>query len=299
MLSQKPQVKILSGREASLKWIESLKQSIETLGSVPGLGILQVGGNPASSTYIQQKLRAAQSCGMHTRFELAKATDSSESIKTKLRSLCGDPQVDGIIVQLPLDWQASESERSFLTKELLEIIPPSKDADGLHALNQGRLVAGESTFENWTSPLPATPFGVMKLLELYSISVSGKDCVVVGKSRLVGTPMALLLSQAGATVSICHKKTNDLKAKTLAAQIVVAAAGVKHLLTADHFSPGSIVVDVGIHRTSEGTLTGDVDPLSYPKLSAYSPVPGGVGPMTVAALLQNVLNIHRAFKNTP
>jgi methylenetetrahydrofolate dehydrogenase (NADP+)/methenyltetrahydrofolate cyclohydrolase len=296
--NSKIKTRILSGREASRLWIDDIRNQIQktlkekTLKRTPGLGILQIGSLAASSTYIQQKLRAAESCGISTRFEQLSSQASESEVEKTLQSLIADRKIDGIICQLPFDMK--HPNLAEYTRKVLESIPADKDADGLHSLNQGRLVSGESQFHRWTSPLPATPFGIMKLLELSKISIEGLDATVIGKSRLVGTPIALMLSQAGATVSLCHKKTKNTDSKCHDAQLVIVAAGVKHLVKPHWLHAKSIVIDVGIHRDSEGKLTGDVDPKCYPRIKAYSPVPGGVGPMTVAALLQNVFNIAKS-----
>jgi len=284
----------LDGREIAERLYAKIREEVARQPGrrAPGLAVIQVGDNPASAAYIRQKERAATGCGFHfrhvhlpkgcTRAELEKAIDQTSA----------DAAIDGLILQLPLDSDSLNEH----TSELLERIPPAKDADGLHTVNLGKLLAGESRADHWTAPLPATALGVMKILEYSQIPVSGRRAVVVGRSRLVGLPASTLLVHAGATVTVCHSKTKDLGHHTRDAEILVVAAGRKHLIQAEHVGKNCVIIDVGIHDdgvTAKGTpkLTGDVDSSAQEKSKAFTPVPGGVGPMTVAGLLENTFQL--------
>ncbi len=288
----------LDGRQLASKLYEKIRGEVAAHGGRrPGLTVVQVGENPASSSYIRQKQNAAESCGFRFEHVQLPRELSFEELKRVLTQRCADPAVDGLILQLPLDSTTITDPKA--TEELLALIPPAKDADGLHTENLGRLLAGESLPERWTSPLPATALGVMRILEEGGVELVGKRAVVVGKSRLVGLPTATLLAHAGATVTVCHSKTKDLARHTREAEVLVAAAGRRHLITPDHVAAGAVVVDVGIHELprksadAKRQLTGDVDPAAFAKASLYTPVPGGVGPMTVAGLLENVFRLYR------
>jgi methylenetetrahydrofolate dehydrogenase (NADP+)/methenyltetrahydrofolate cyclohydrolase len=290
---------ILSGREIAERLYENIRAEVARASGrrPPGLAVIQVGNNPASAAYIRQKERSAVGCGFRFEHLHLPAAVSKQELEQAIDKTAADPGLDGLILQLPLDSKGATDLNAF-TGELLERIPPQKDADGLHTLNLGRLFAGESSSTRWTSPLPATAFGVMKILELSKIPVVGKRAVVVGRSRLVGMPVATLLSQEGATVTICHSKTADLGHHTRDAEILVVAAGRKHLIRPEHLSPGTVVIDVGIHddglsEAGKSKLTGDVHPEARAKASAYTPVPGGVGPMTVAGLLENAFLLYQ------
>ncbi len=284
---------IMSGREAGPAQLKKIQSQLYPIAPKrpPCLVVIQVGNNPASASYIRQKKKTAEDFGL--RFIHAHlSSDSTEAqIAVAIQMHAVDSGVDGIILQLPLDTTIPTEAEA--VNRLLIKIPPEKDADGLHAENLGRLFSAESTAKNWQSPLPATALGVYRLLEHYKIPLVGKDIVVVGKSRLVGMPAAGILLHAGATVTICHSKTLRLEEKTRNADIVVAAAGRMHLIGPSHLREGAVVVDVGIHQKPDGKLTGDVDPAAFAKCSAYSPVPGGVGPMTVAMLIENTMRLHK------
>lgn len=239
----------------------------------PTLSVVFVGDNPASAVYIRQKERAAARVGMRSEVVHLSASVSQSELLEVIDRLNGDPAVDGMIVQMPLP-------RGLDPDVVLERVRPDKDADGLHPLNLGRLLVGDR------GPRPCTPAGVMALLAHYGQDVAGRPAVVVGRSRLVGWPAAILLTQAQATVTLAHSRTPDLAAVLRQAEVVVAAAGQPGLIRADELRPGAIVVDVGITRTEDGLL-GDVDPAAASRVGALSPVPGGVGPLTVAMLLQN------------
>ena len=244
----------------------------------PGLAVLRVGDDPASGVYVANKEKACSRVGITNHgAHLAAATPAAEVLAT-IERLNADPAVDGILLQLPLPVGLDEGP-------LLAAIDPGKDADGLHTLNLGRLLKGEP------GPRSCTPAGVMALLARHRVELAGRRAVVVGRSILVGQPMALMLQAANATVTVAHSRTQDLAAVTRTADVLVVAAGRPHMIGAEHVKPGAVVVDVGIHRKPEGGLCGDVrfeevEPIA----SAISPVPGGVGPMTVTLLLVNTVS---------
>lgn len=246
-------------------------------GRPPGLAVLRVGDDPASGVYVANKEKACSRVGITNLGAHLAATTPAAEVQATIERLNADPAVDGILLQLPLPGGLDE-------QPLLAAIDPAKDADGLHTLNLGRLLKGEA------GPRSCTPAGVMALLAAAGIELSGRRAVVVGRSILVGQPMALMLQAADATVSVAHSRTRDLAALTRQADVLVVAAGRPGMIGADHVKPGAVVVDVGIHRRSEGGLCGDVrfDEVE-PIASAISPVPGGVGPMTVTMLLVNTV----------
>ncbi len=239
----------------------------------PRLAVVFVGDNPASAVYIRQKERAARTVGIETDVLRLDATVRMGDLLAAIDRLNGDPTVDAILVQMPLP-------AGLDADAVLERVGAHKDADGLHPLNLGRLMAGAP------GPRPCTPAGVMALLAHYGQETAGRRAVVIGRSRLVGWPAAIMLTQAQATVTIAHSRTRELSRLLSEAEIVVAAAGHPGLVTAEHVRPGAVVVDVGITRTADG-LRGDVDPAVAERAAALSPVPGGVGPLTVAMLLRN------------
>ena len=247
----------------------------------PGITVIQVGDDPASTTYVSGKQRAAEEVGFQSVIEHLHNISQRE-LQARIADLAADSAIDGILVQMPLP-------EGLDPDQALERIPPHKDVDGLHPYNAGRLAQGNPTF------IPATPLGVLELLRRERIDPTGQRAVVVGRSRLVGRPLALLLLQNHATITIAHSHTTDLAAITTTADILVAATGKRGLISGDHVKPGAIVIDVGITRDPEtGRLTGDVDRASVePVAGALTPVPGGVGPMTVAMLL---VNTYRAYR---
>jgi methylenetetrahydrofolate dehydrogenase (NADP+)/methenyltetrahydrofolate cyclohydrolase len=243
----------------------------------PGLAVLRVGDDPASGVYVANKEKACQRVGIRSLGAHLPATCPPDEVLRRIRDLNADPAVDGILLQLPLPVGLEEGP-------LLAAIDPEKDADGLHTLNLGRLVKGE------VGPRSCTPAGVMALLRRQGIEPAGCRAVVVGRSILVGKPMALMLQAADATVSVAHSRTRDLAELTRQAEILVVAAGRPGMIGIEHVKPGAVVVDVGIHRRPEGGLCGDVRHGEVePIASAITPVPGGVGPMTVAMLLVNTV----------
>jgi len=275
--------RLIDGRLHARVIRDELKRAVEGHPNQrrPGITVIQVGDDPASTTYVRGKQRAAEEVGFQSAIEHLHNVTQRE-LHERIADLAADPAIDGILVQLPLD-------DGLDADQVLEQIPPHKDVDGLHPYNAGRLAQGNPTF------IPATPLGVLELLRRERIDPTGQHAAVVGRSRLVGRPLALLLLQNHATVTISHSHTTNLPAITKTADILVAATGKRGLITADHIKPGAIVIDVGITRDPQtGKLTGDVDQASVEAVAgALTPVPGGVGPMTVAMLL---VNTYRAYR---
>ena len=267
----------LLAREVEGRLKVLVESSSAAAGRAPGLAVLRVGDDPASAVYVANKEKACGRIGVASFGAHLPAETPQAEVLSAIEGLNGDTRVDGILLQLPLPSGLDEGP-------LLQAIDPAKDADGLHTLNLGRLLKGES------GPRSCTPAGVMAMLKSQGIDPAGKRAVVVGRSILVGQPMALMLQAANATVTIVHSRTTDLVAHMREAEIVVVAAGRPGMIGAEHIRPGAAVVDVGIHRKPEGGLCGDVradevDPIA----AALSPVPGGVGPMTVTMLLVNTV----------
>jgi methylenetetrahydrofolate dehydrogenase (NADP+)/methenyltetrahydrofolate cyclohydrolase len=275
--------RLIDGRAHALAIREELRRAVERHPDQrrPGITVIQVGDDPASTTYVKGKHRAAEEVGFKSAIEHLHDITQAD-LQHRIAALAKDPTIDGILLQMPLPPGLDPDAA-------LEQIPPHKDVDGLHPYNAGRLAQGNPTF------IPATPLGVLELLRRERIDPTGKRAVIVGRSRLVGRPLALLLLQNHATVTIAHSHTVDLPALTRTADILVAATGKRGLITGEHVNPGAVVVDVGITRDPEtGKLTGDVDRASVePVAGALTPVPGGVGPMTVAMLL---VNTYRAYR---
>ena len=255
----------------------AIAERLAQAGRPPGLAVLRVGDDPASGVYVANKEKACLRIGMTNHGAHLSADTPAAEVLATIQRLNADPQVDGILLQLPLPPGFDEGP-------LLAAIDPAKDADGLHTLNLGRLLKGEP------GPRSCTPAGVMALLARHAVPLSGARAVVVGRSILVGQPMALMLQAANATVTVAHSRTRDLAAHTREADVLVVAAGKPRMVGAEHVRPGAVVVDVGIHRLPEGGLCGDVrfDEVE-PIAAAITPVPGGVGPMTVAMLLVNTV----------
>lgn len=244
---------------------------------VPGLAVVIVGNDPASHAYVKMKAKACKEVGFYSIVHEMPDTISQDEIIEIINMMNNNPHIHGILVQLPLP-------KHIDTTKILEVIDPKKDVDGFHAYNVGRLVTGLDSF------VACTPLGVMKMFEEYDIDLQGKDVCVVGASNIVGKPMASLLLNANATVTVTHIFTKDLKAHTSQADIVVVGVGVPGLIKEDMVKEGAIVIDIGINRIADGTLVGDVDfPNVSQKCSYITPVPGGVGPMTIAMLLDNTL----------
>jgi methylenetetrahydrofolate dehydrogenase (NADP+)/methenyltetrahydrofolate cyclohydrolase len=246
-------------------------------GITPGLTVVLVGENPASQVYVRNKVKACADNGVHSVLEQYPATMSEADLLGRVDALNNNPAIHGILVQLPLPAHMD-------AQKVIEAISPAKDVDGFHIASAGALMVGQPGF--W----PCTPYGCMKMLESIGYDLKGKHAVVIGRSNIVGKPMALMLLQKNATVTICHSATKDLKAMTLQADVVVAAVGKRNVLTADMVKPGAVVIDVGMNRNEEGKLCGDVDFEGVKEVASYiTPVPGGVGPMTITMLLVNTL----------
>ena len=256
---------------------EECKAFVEKNGYAPGLAVIIVGENPASQVYVRNKKKACEEVGFYSEVhELPEATTQAE-LNALVDALNENEKIHGILVQLPLPRHLDETE-------VLLRIRPEKDVDAFHPYNVGKIMIGDPDF------LPCTPAGVMALLERSSIDVAGKRCVVIGRSNIVGKPMAMLLLHANGTVTICHSRTADLAAVCREADILVVAIGRADFVGADMVKPGAVVIDVGMNRRADGKLTGDVDfEAVEPIASAITPVPGGVGPMTITMLLQNTL----------
>ena len=249
---------------------------------VPGLAVILIGDDPASHAYVKMKAKACENVGFYSISHNMPDTISQNEIIETIQMMNNNPRIDGILVQLPLPKHVD-------TDKILEVIDPKKDVDGFHAYNVGRLVTGLDSF------VACTPLGVMKMLEEYNIELRGQDVCVVGASNIVGKPMASLLLNAEATVTITHIYTKDLKAHTSKADIIVVGVGVPGLIKEDMVKEGAIVIDIGINRIEDGSLVGDVDFKNVsPKCSYITPVPGGVGPMTIAMLLSNTLKSAKA-----
>ncbi len=251
--------------------------ALRARGVVPGLAVVLVGENPASQVYVRNKVKACQDSGLHSVLEQYPATLSEADLLARVDALNRDPAIHGILVQLPLPAHID-------AQKVIEAISPEKDVDGFHVASAGALMVGQPGF--W----PCTPYGCMKMLESIGYDLKGKHAVVIGRSNIVGKPMALMLLQKNATVTICHSGTRDLKALTLQADVVVAAVGKRNVLTADMVKPGAVVIDVGMNRNEAGKLCGDVDFEGVKQVAGWiTPVPGGVGPMTITMLLVNTL----------
>ncbi len=275
---------ILDGKALSAQCKETIRKEVEELaakGCRPGMAVVLVGENPASKVYVRNKEKDCQECGIYSAmYHLPEETTEKELLEL-LDTLNHDASIHGILVQLPLPKQIN-------SQRVIEAIDPQKDVDAFHPTNVGYLTQGMPRFA------PCTPAGIVKLMEAYKIDPAGKHCVVIGRSNIVGKPMALLLLQKNGTVTICHSGTKDLKAQTLQADILISAVGKTGFVTEDMVKDGAVVIDVAMNRNAEGKLCGDVDYAAVSqKASAITPVPGGVGPMTRVMLLENTLTACR------
>ena len=255
--------------------------ALKARGVMPGLAVVLVGDNPASQVYVRNKVKACGDAGLHSVLEKYEASMSEAELLKRVDALNNDPAIHGILVQLPLPAHIN-------SQKVIEAISPAKDVDGFHIASAGALMTGMPGF--W----PCTPYGCMKMLESLNdgkgYDLRGKHAVVIGRSNIVGKPMALMLLQKNATVTICHSATQDLKAMTLQADVIVSAVGKRNVLTADMVKPGAVVLDVGMNRDDAGKLCGDVDFAGVSEVAGWiTPVPGGVGPMTITMLLVNTL----------
>ncbi|PZF73872.1 bifunctional 5,10-methylenetetrahydrofolate dehydrogenase/5,10-methenyltetrahydrofolate cyclohydrolase [Taibaiella soli] len=284
-------MQILDGLAVSAHIKEQLKQEVSDLKAngrkAPHLAAILVGNNPASEAYVGNKVKTCEELGFDSTLLRFETSITEEELLNEVKKLNENESVDGILVQLPLPKHISENA-------VIDTIAPEKDVDGFHPISQGKMVLGQPGF------LPATPYGILLMLEHYNIDVTGKHCVVIGRSNIVGTPMSILMSRnanpGNATVTMCHSKTKDLKAMTLQADVIVAAIGRPRFVTADMVKEGAIVIDVGINRIDDATrksgsrLVGDVDYDNVaPKCAYITPVPKGVGPMTICGLMKNTL----------
>ena len=271
---------LIDGKALSLQLRNDVRQGVATLksqGITPGLAVVLVGDNPASEVYVRNKVKACEDTGMHSVLERHGADLSQAALLARIEALNQDPTIHGILVQLPLPAHID-------AQRVIEAISPAKDVDGFHVASAGALMTGMPGF--W----PCTPFGCMKMLESIGYSLKGKHAVVIGRSNIVGKPMALMLLQANATVTVCHSGTQNLKALTLQADVIVAAVGKRNVLTADMVKPGAVVLDVGMNRNDADKLCGDVDFEGVRQVASHiTPVPGGVGPMTITMLMMNTL----------
>lgn len=250
---------------------------LKSKGITPGLAVILVGDNAASQVYVRNKVKACEDTGMHSVLERYSASMTEAELLARVEALNQDPAIHGILVQLPLPDHIDANK-------VIEAISPLKDVDGFHVGSAGALMVGQPGF--W----PCTPYGCMKMLESIGYNLRGKHAVVIGRSNIVGKPMALMLLQQDATVTVCHSRTANLKAITLQADVIVAAVGKRNVLTADMVKPGAVVLDVGMNRNDEGKLCGDVDFDGVKEVAGYiTPVPGGVGPMTITMLMVNTL----------
>lgn len=271
---------LISGKEIGQEIRNELTERINTLKNqdiTPGLAVILVGNNSASKTYVSNKQKTCEALGMHSRLLSFESDLSENELIEAIHSLNHDPEIHGILVQLPLPKQITESK-------VLAAISPDKDVDGFHPINVGKMMLGQETF------LPCTPYGVMKLLEFSGVEIAGKHAVVIGRSHIVGKPMGQLLLQKDATVTYAHSKTPNLKEITLQADILVVAVGRTKMITSDYVKDGAVVIDVGMNRDENNRLCGDVDFESVKDKASYiTPVPGGVGPMTITMLMVNTV----------
>ena len=279
--------KLIDGKAVSSALREGLKEKCAKLraetGVIPGLAVILVGNDPGSRAYVNQKGKACKELGYTSKMFYLSSDTSQDELLALIEALNADNSVHGILVQLPLPKHIDETE-------IIHAIDKDKDVDAFHRYNVGGIMTGHYDF------LPCTPAGIMKLLEAYDINIEGKDCVIVGRSNIVGKPMAMLMLHANATVTICHTKTKDLAQKCKNADILIVAAGKQGLITGDMVKEGAVVIDVGTNRGEDGKLHGDVDTESVMGIASYvTPVPGGVGPMTVTMLMKNTLTAAKNY----
>lgn len=271
---------LIDGNALSKQLRSEVARRVQTLkqrGLTPGLAVILVGEDAASQVYVRNKVKACEEAGLNSVLERYGADLTEAQLLDRVRALNEDPGIHGILVQLPLPSQIN-------SHKVIEAISPAKDVDGFHIASAGALMTGMPGF--W----PCTPHGCMKMLESIDYELRGKHAVVIGRSNIVGKPMALMLLQKDATVTICHSRTKDLKAHTRTADLIIAAVGRPRMLTAEMVKPGTVVIDVGMNRDVDGRLCGDVDFAGVSQVASYiTPVPGGVGPMTITMLLVNTL----------
>lgn len=276
----------LDGSAVAAAVVESLRERIETLSYVPKLVFVRVGDDPASTYYVKSKGRLAAKVGLRTETIALDASSTQAELENVVRRLNADPEVDGILVQLPLP------DTGFDERKVLDLIDPAKDVDGLHPVNVGRLWSGQAGL------VPATPMGVIELLDRYQIALEGKRALVIGRSNLVGKPVAALLLRRNATVTLAHSRTRDLAEAARQADVLVAAVGVPWLMTPDMVKPGAAVLDVGVSRV-DGSIRGDVHPDVGEVAGYLTPMPGGTGPMTVAMVISNTVTAAALRRSVP
>lgn len=278
--------KILSGKVVSARVKQELKAEVETLkndGKQTGLAVVLVGEDPASKVYVRNKEKACEEIGIYSEMHKLPEETTEEELLALINKLNNDEKIDGILVQLPLPKHLDD-------KVIINNIRPDKDVDAFHPVNVGKIMIGDFDF------LPCTPAGIMELIHESGVDVDGKNCVVIGRSNIVGKPMSMLLLHENGTVTTCHSHTKDLAEVTKQADILVAAVGIPKFVKADMVKPGAVVIDVGMDRDEEGKLCGDVDFDSVePVAGAITPVPGGVGPMTIAMLMRNTVTASKNF----
>lgn len=281
-------MELLNGKELAQKLQQEMTQEVTALkekGLQPGLAVILVGEDPASQVYVRNKERAANNIGMYSVVYRLPETTSEADLIAKIEELNQDDKIHGILVQLPLPKHINEDL-------VLDTIAPEKDVDGFHPMNLGNLFAGKPTM------IPCTPAGIMELIKLSGLDLAGKNAVIIGRSNIVGKPMAHLLLQANATVTICHSKTKDLPKVAKQADVLVVAIGRANFVTADFIKEGAVVIDVGINRDENNKLTGDVKFDEVAPLTSYiTPVPGGVGPMTITMLMRQTIAAAKRKEN--
>ncbi|MCI6388125.1 MAG: bifunctional methylenetetrahydrofolate dehydrogenase/methenyltetrahydrofolate cyclohydrolase FolD [Ruminococcus sp.] len=282
--------KIIDGKAVSQFVKDEVKKEVSALGEKGvsvGLAVIIVGNDPASRTYVNNKKKACEATGIISEEYALPEDTTMDELLALIKELNAKKSINGILCQLPLPKHLDE-------KAVIENIDPIKDVDAFHAVNTGHIMIGDYSF------LPCTPAGIMEMLKYYNIEIEGKECVVIGRSNIVGKPMAMLLLQKNGTVTICHSRTKNLKEVTSRADILVAAVGIPYFVTADMVKDGAVVIDVGMDRNKEGKLCGDVDFAEVEKKASYiTPVPGGVGPMTIATLMKNTVTAAKIQNNIP
>ena len=282
--------KIIDGKAVSQFVKDEVKKEVSALGEKGvsvGLAVIIVGNDPASRTYVNNKKKACEATGIISEEYALPEDTTMDELLALIKELNAKKSINGILCQLPLPKHLDE-------KAVIENIDPIKDVDAFHAVNTGHIMIGDYSF------LPCTPAGIMEMLKYYNIEIEGKECVVIGRSNIVGKPMAMLLLQKNGTVTICHSRTKNLKEVTSRADILVAAVGIPYFVPADMVKDGAVVIDVGMDRNKEGKLCGDVDFAEVEKKASYiTPVPGGVGPMTIATLMKNTVTAAKIQNNIP
>jgi methylenetetrahydrofolate dehydrogenase (NADP+)/methenyltetrahydrofolate cyclohydrolase len=275
-------MKVIDGKTLAQNLRKNIANEVKQYSRPPGLAVLLVGDDQASQVYVRNKSRACVEVGFYSDQIHKSANITEEELLSEVYRLNENPTIDGILVQLPLPSHIDSNK-------IIEAITPEKDVDGFSSENVGKLSQNKPFIS------PCTPKGIMKMLASIKCDLRGKDCVIIGASNIVGRPMAMELLNAGATVQVCHKETKDITQKSKSADVIIAAAGVANLVKSDWVKEGAVIIDVGINRLEDGTLAGDVDFDDVKdKVSAISPVPGGVGPMTIAVLLENTLTAYQA-----